>query len=268
MITLKKVLVLLGLKLFREEPGRLFGSSKRKLKRLKNKFEGETCVIIGNGPSLNEVDFATLAKCKSFGVNGIFYKSDEIGGWRPDFYVVEDTAVMKENIARIREYDCEYKFFPSMYKTLHKGAKNVFWFNMNRGFYDEQSEWFEFSRFSPDCSRQVYCGQSVTIVNLQLAFYMGFTKVLLVGMDFNYEKVGDEIVKGHKLLSQSDDINHFHPDYFGKGKTWHDPKIHNVHKSYELAKLVYEQNGREIVNCTIGGKLELFRRSTLELEIK
>jgi len=262
----RKIYFLLGLKLFRQEPGVFFGFSKSKLAKLHNKYLGETCVIIGNGPSLNNIDFDILSNFKSFGVNGIFYKSDEIPEWRPDFYVVEDTAVMKENIERIKEYDCSYKFFPSLYKTLHHKSRNVYWFNMNRGFYDESSEWFEFPRFSPDSSRRVYCGQSVTIINLQLAYYMGFKKVLLVGMDFNYEKVGNEIVKGHKLVSQSDDINHFHPDYFGKGKTWHDPKIHNVYKSYELAKLIYEQNGREIVNCTVGGKLELFRRSRLEDE--
>lgn len=267
MVILKKLIQLVGFRLFAEEPGRAFGFSKRRLKQFYNKHEGETCVIIGNGPSLNKVDFRDLVTVKTFGVNGIFYKSDELKEWKPTFYVVEDTAVMNENISRIRQYNCEYKFFPSLYKPLHKSGRNVYWFNMNRGFYDKSSEWLEFPRFSPDASHRVYCGQSVTIINLQLAYYMGFSKVLLIGMDFNYEKVGDEIVQGHKLVSQSDDINHFHPDYFGKGKTWHDPKVHNVMKSYELAKLIYEQDEREIVNCTSGGKLELFRRSTLENEL-
>jgi hypothetical protein len=173
---------------------------------------------------------------------------------------------MIDNKKRINEYDCEYKFFPSIYKKHIENRKNTLFFNLNRGFYDPRSEFYEFPRFSPDISKRAYAGQSVTIVNLQLAYYFGFSKVLLIGMDFNYEKVGSEIIKGHKLISQEDDINHFHPEYFGKGKTWHDPKIHNVYKSYELAKLIYEQNGREIVNCTVGGKLELFRRSRLEDE--
>lgn len=265
---MKRIIKAILPRLFREEPGRLLGYSSRKLRSLENKFKGETAIIIGNGPSLNKIDFSLLQNKFTFGVNGIFYKSDELGDWKPTFYVVEDTAVMQENIMRIANYDCEYRFFPSLYKGMLKNDSTIHWFNMNRGFYDKSSEWYEFPRFSPDSSKRIFCGQSVTIINLQLAYYLGFTKVLLVGMDFNYEKVGDEIIKGHKLISQSDDINHFHPDYFGKGKTWHDPKVHNVLKSYELSKLIYEQDGREIVNCTVGGKLEVFRHSTIQEELR
>jgi glycosyltransferase involved in cell wall biosynthesis len=38
-------------------------------------------------------------------------------------------------------------------------------------------------------------------------------------------------------------------------------------ETYELAKQFYEADGREIVNSTVGGKLEVFRRSKLEDEI-
>ena len=65
-------------------------------------------------------------------------------------------------------------------------------------------------------------------------------------------------------MSNEDDPNHFHPEYFGKGKTWHDPKLHNVLKSYQMAKLVFEQSGRKILNATVGGKLELFDRVNFE----
>lgn len=249
---------------FVEEPGKYFGFDQKKIKTLKNKWHGETCVIIGNGPSLNKIDFNFLKDKYTFGVNGIFYKTDEINDFKPFFYVVEDTAVMKENLERINAYSCNYKFFPNIYKNLVQKNDNTLYFNLNRGFYDSRSEYFEFPRFSPDCSKRIFAGQSVTMVNLQLAYYFGFKEVRLVGMDFNYELTGKEIIKGHKYLSQEDDPNHFHPEYFGKGKTWHDPKLHNVKKSYQLIKLIYELDGRKIYNSTIGGKLDLFERRKLE----
>ena len=248
---------------FREEPGRLFTFDKKRISKLKNRWAGKKCVIIGNGPSLNKIDFKLLENSYTFGVNGIFYKTDEIKSFKPFFYVVEDTAVVKDNLERINNYDCNYKFFPNIYKNSIKKTPNTFYFNLNRGFYDSSSEYFEFPRFSPECSERVFAGQSVTIINLQLAYYFGFTEVFLVGMDFEYKKVGSEIINDHKILSQEDDINHFHPEYFGKGKTWHEPKLDCVLKSYKLCKLIYEIDNRKIYNSTVGGQLDVFERKSL-----
>ena len=43
-------------------------------------------------------------------------------------------------------------------------------------------------------------------------------------MDFSYKIRDVDEAKGLTLISHADDVNHFHPDYFGKGKKWHDPK--------------------------------------------
>ena len=37
-----------------------------------------------------------------------------------------------------------------------------------------------------------------------------------------------------------------------------------MEEMYRLAKEAFEEDGREIVNATVGGKLELFPRQTLE----
>ena len=250
---------------FTEEPGIIYGHDKKALQLLKDKWKGEKCIIIGNGPSLNKIDFDLLKDKYTFGVNGIFYKSDELKDFKPYFYTVEDTAVMKDNLQRINDYDLsQYKFFPSIYKKMVKNRKNTMFLNMNRGFYDKRNTFFEFPRFSPDISERIYCGQSVTIMNLQLAFYFGFSEVYLIGMDFSYEVQKSAIIDEHRIISQEDDINHFHPDYFGKGKVWHDPKLECVMKSYNLCKTIYEMHGRKIYNSTVGGKLELFERKPLE----
>ena len=243
-----------------EEPGFLKGFDKKKLRSLKNKWKGQRCFIIGNGPSLNKLDLSFLKNEYTFGVNGIFYKTDELKEFKPYFYVVEDSAVMQDNKDRINQYDCNYKFFPNIYKRFINNHKNVCYFNMNRGYYEKKSDYYETPRFSPNPSNRLFCGQSVTLINLQLAYYFGFTEVYLIGMDFKYEVHDSAIINGDKIISQEDDVNHFHPDYFGKGKTWHDPKLDNVLKSYQLAKLIYEHDGRRIINATAGGKLDLFER--------
>jgi hypothetical protein len=131
---------------------------------------------------------------------------------------------------------------------------------MNRGFYEKTSPNYVIPRFSTDASKVLYCGQSVTYINLQLAFFMGFTEVYLIGMDFDYVIPESHKRTGDVLLSDSDDPNHFHKNYFGKGKTWKDPKLDRVLLNYKMANLVYTAVGRQIFNATKGGKLEEFPR--------
>ncbi len=228
-----------------------------------NRYKGERCFIIGNGPSLNRHDLSLLEGEFSFGVNSFYYKTRETG-FVPTFYVVEDSSVMKENVEEIRAFDAPFKFFPTIYRRFVPKTPNTFFFEMNRSFYEKSSPNYVVPRFSTDASKVLYCGQSVTYINLQLAFFMGFTEVHLIGMDFDYVIPESHRRTGDILLSDTDDPNHFHKDYFGKGKTWKDPKLDRVALNYRQAKLSYEAVGRRIYNTTIGGKLEVFDRVDYE----
>ena len=79
-------------------------------------------------------------------------------------------------------------------------------------------------------------------------------------MDFDYVIPKEFKRSGDLIVSTDDDPNHFHKDYFGKGKTWKDPKLDRVGMNYVQAKTAYEAVGRKIYNATIGGKLEIFDR--------
>jgi len=238
-------------------------ADSKRIATLYNAFKGKRCFILGNGPSLNKHDLSALKGEYVFAVNSIYYKTDETD-FRPTFFVVEDSSVMKENIDRIRSYEAPFKFFPTIYKELHPEDNSTYFFRMNRGFYEKSSLNYCIPRFSADASKVLYCGQSVTYINLQLAYFMGFTKVYLIGMDFDYEIPSSHKRTGDILLSDTDDPNHFHKDYFGKGKTWKDPKLERVAMNYRMAKIAFESVGRKIYNATIGGKLEIFDRVTYE----
>lgn len=242
-----------------EEPGRYFTKNSSQLSSLHNKYAGERCFIIGNGPSLNMNDLSLLKNEYTFGVNSIFYMSEK-NGFKPTFYVVEDGHVINDNINEISEYDVEYKFLPAVERKKFASDLNAIFLNMNRGFYEPLSPNFNMPRFSRLADKVVYCGQSVTIVNLQLAYFMGFSEVYMIGMDFSYQIPDSAQVNGKDILSTEDDCNHFDPRYFGKGKKWHDPKLDNVLASYIHCKNMFENDGRKIINSTVGGKLEIFER--------
>lgn len=229
---------------------------KQKLVSFHNKYKGKRCFIIGNGPSLNKCDLRLLKNEYSFAVNGIFYKTDEMG-YKPNFYMVEDGHVVDDNLERINNFDCENKFFPSIYKEKITNRKNTYFFNCDLSFYQSANPK---PNFSTDFSKVAYAGQSVTMMQLQLAYYLGFTEVYFIGMDFSYDVPESTDIQGSTYKSNEDDPNHFHPDYFGKGKKWHDPKLDRVLMNYEMCKKAFESDGRKIYNATVGGKLELFER--------
>lgn len=230
-----------------------------KLREMKDAFKGQRCVIIGNGPSLNKLDLSKMRDVATFAVNGIFYAADKMG-FDPTFYVVEDTAVMADNTDAIRDYRAKHKLFPAEYRPLMGEGDHITYFRMNRGFYATSSPHYSVPRFSTDAAKRVYCGQSVTIINLQLAYHFGFSEVALIGMDFSYNIPDSVIKEGLVYTSTEADDNHFHPDYFGPGKKWKDPKLDRVLINYEQAKLFYEADGRRIVNATAGGNLHVFDR--------
>jgi hypothetical protein len=238
---------------------RITSVEKDALAKLKDRYKGQRCFIIGNGPSLNDCDLSLLRDEYTFGVNGIFYKTDELG-FTPSFYIVEDVHVVDDNLDRINDYEAQLKFFPSIYKDRITKTPNTHFFSVDLGFYRKSSKSYCRPRFSYDFSKVAFAGQSVTFINLQLAYYLGFEEVYLIGMDFSYEIPKSAIVRGRSIESTHDDPNHFHPDYFGKGKKWHDPLLDRVALNYELAKKVYEENDRQIFNATHKGALEIFDR--------
>jgi GT2 family glycosyltransferase len=237
------------------------------LRRFKDCHAGETVVIIGNGPSLNDTDLSLLSDVQTIGVNGIFYADDRLPN-PLTYYVVEDNMVVRDNLDAIRSYKAGHRFFPSIYRDLIGDSDDTTYFRMNRGFYAEESPYFCMPRFSVDPVQRVYAGQSVTIMNLQLAYFMGFSEVVLIGMDFSYQVPAASEVSGALITSMGDDPNHFHPDYFGKGKVWKDPKLDRVLANYALARQIFEADGRRILNATPGGNLELFDRTDLAQILK
>ena len=255
--------------LLKNEENSMSSHSYEELRNLKDVHKGETCIIIGNGPSLNQIDMDLVSQFPHFAVNSYFLLEEKIKR-PPDFYVVEDTAVFKDNFSEIIDFEAGQKFFPMIYKEklldgrTSEDLGNPLFFRMNQGFYGRSTGTLGYPRFSQDFSQRAYCGQSVTIINLQLAYWMGFQRVLLIGMDFSYHIPSDAKIDGNIIVSQSDDPNHFDPRYFGSGKTWKDPKLSRVLQNYRLAKEIFEADGRQILNCTVGGALEIFERDRLE----
>lgn len=229
-------------------------SNERKLLALKSHYTGRRAFVIGNGPSLRYTDIRKLKDEITIGSNGIFLLFEETC-FRPTFYTVEDRLVAEDRAPTINKLTGMIKIFPTDLRQWLEPDEDTIYINFVRGRYSG------FPRFSPAFERVVYWGGTVTFFNLQLAYYLGIREIYLIGVDHDYQPPSEaDEVDGLVITSHSADVNHFHPDYFGPGYRWHDPKVERMEQGYREAKRFFKAQGGVIYNATVGGRLEVFPR--------
>lgn len=231
-----------------------------KFAEIKNSHKGERCFIVGNGPSLEMKDLELLIEEFCFGANQIFFAFEKTN-WRPDVYLTVNADTLFAYYDIIDELPCELKIIDG--KALDYGIeiKNALYLRHGNYMKDE-------ALFSEDISNYYYNGSTVVYTALQVAAYMGFKEIYLIGVDNNYaveKKASGEQVK-------NDIQNHFYKDE-EDDKTaglYATANVDHLIQSFLIAKEYADKNGIKIYNATRGGKLEVFPRITLEdaLEIK
>ncbi len=114
--------------------------------------------------------------------------------------------------------------------------------------------------FHTDVSKGFFEGYTVTFAALQLAFFMGFSTVVIVGMDHRYRYLG---LPNEPHALQGPDPNHFDPSYFS-GHTWDNPDLANSERFYAMARSAYEADKRRIIDCSVNGACTVFEKGRLE----
>ncbi|RZJ82480.1 MAG: DUF115 domain-containing protein [Flavobacterium sp.] len=222
----------------------------KELKKYKNKYAGKRCFIMGNGPSLLKCDLKLLKDEVTIASNAQFLIWDQMG-FIPQFLTVEDRLVAEDRKDELNAIDKTTKIFPRDLSKFLKISENTFYIDFLRNYKD-------FPKFSDDFVAKVYWGGTVSFLNLQLAYYLGFKEIYMIGFDHSYKVT--EKIESHVITSDHDDVNHIHPNYFGKGYRWHDPNVERMELAYVRAKSFFESKGVKVFNATVGGKLEVFER--------
>jgi hypothetical protein len=221
--------------------------SIRRLKKLKDIHKGKRAFIIGNGPSLRQTDLSKLRNEFTFGMNRIYLLFPELGFHTTFFVSINDLVIeqfkdeiLAQPIPKFLAWRSHRHFSPQLSFT-----------QLPTFLYTSYTS----PRFSKTVSGRVWEGATVTNVALQIAFHMGFEKVILIGVDHNFTSKGDA---NKTVVSQGDDPNHFAPNYFGKGAKWQLPDLDTSEIGYDLAREAYRKAGREVIDATVGGKLMIF----------
>jgi 6-hydroxymethylpterin diphosphokinase MptE-like protein len=218
--------------------------SRKRIRKLRDMHRGQRCFIIGNGPSLKQTDLTKLKGEFTFGLNRIYLMFPELGF--PTTYLVSINDLVIEQCAEEIAALPIPKFIAwrSSRHFRRIPADMMFLYTTYTG-----------PQFGYDMTRRVWEGATVTNVALQLAFYIGFEKVILIGVDHNFASKGEA---NKTVVSTGDDPNHFSANYFGRGFRWQLPDLDTSEIGYGLAREAYRKAGREVLDATVGGKLTVF----------
>ena len=214
-----------------------------RLSQYKNIHKGRRAFIIGNGPSIAKTDMSRLKGEITFGMNRVYLAFPEWGYESSYFLSVNDLVIEQsaEDIMRL-----------TMPKFISWRSQAEISNTANTHFLHST---YERPRFAKDMRGRVWEGATVTYVALQLAYYMGCNPVILIGVDHSFSSRGKP---NTTVVSKGDDRDHFDAKYFGKGFRWQLPDLKTSEQSYAMARDVYEADGRQVLDASIGGKLTVF----------
>ena len=209
---------------------------------------GDTCVIVGNGPSLNKTDLSLL-------------KGHDV--------IISNNAFLSKELLEFGTYFTTVNYLVAEQSSHHinglKSMHKVLPYWMAYCLSPDDSTYFVDAVGRPEFSTDIFKNMSwrhtVTFFNLHLAYGLGYRKAVMIGFDHNY-KQPKGVVEQAIIQSYEEDENHFHPSYF-RGKKWQAADVDMMEEMYSLANDAFEKDGRVIINATVGGKLELFPRMTL-----
>ncbi len=220
----------------------------KKLWEFAGKHKGERCFVVCTGPSLTVKDVEILKKEYTFSMNSIT-KIFPYTDWRPTYYVIEDFGGYELLEKDLLMYDMGTRFASDrLIKALEPEIEFVSYpFDpLNHNVMQFCSSIVPKFMFSGNAYAMVYGAITVTNSALQLAVYMGFKEIYLIGCDCDYsgEKRHFEDLPSSSVLNMRPILN----------------AEQKMSMAYEVAKKYCDAHGIKIYNATRGGKLEVFER--------
>lgn len=227
---------------------------KKNIVKFKDIHKNKRCFVIGNGPSLRASDLDRLKNEYTFAVNKIFeiYNQTE---WRPTYYSTGDIKGYYSIFCRDKtDIGCKQKFLCLHHQYVELISDDIL--IIERTPFKKGSADF---KFSVDPAKGFYLAGSSLFLNLELAVYMGFNEIILLGVDNSYA-YSEQVVNGNVNNNSS---NHFYPVTNEETKLDHCAEASSGKKrdlAYSVAREFAENNGIKIYNATRGGKLETLER--------
>lgn len=235
-------------------------------KRFKDIHKNDRLFVLCSGPSVRNMDLTVLKNEITMAVHS-FYLHKDISVIQPTYYCNAQWTYNEKTTEQVAEaYMRDLKkcvgksqyFFSIKEKGIIERTQMFTPEEMNYYCYGKSSTLYE----EVDLCQGIMSVQSVPILCIQLAIYMGFKEIYLLGTEhdslitqkYDYFYDRKRCVTGDKDVGVDKDGNitvSFAEDLRTTYVLWED---------YKAVKRIAEQNNIKIYNATIGGALDLFPR--------
>jgi 6-hydroxymethylpterin diphosphokinase MptE-like protein len=240
---------------------------QQRLADLRDTGKGKRCFIIANGPSIRDQALARLKDDVTIGCNGIYRLFGE-WGFHTDYLLLEDIDQIEARRRKLPKVQGPLKMAAIYNAYAFAADDNTVFFNAprmdNHGYY-----WTDiYPQFSRDFASIVHLGSTITFAMIELAYHLGCDPVYLVGLDHDYDSVLEAYPPGPMTIDSQNMEKvrglHFLDDYYREGDRIYVPLIDRMEASYRLAREVFEEEGRTILNASARTKLDVFDRVSFD----
>ena len=219
------------------------------LSSFRDKYKGKRIFIIGNGPSIKDTPLDLLRNEYTFAMNRIAltYRSTK---WRPSFFLCTTTNVARPDWNKDIRESIELGIPSFVWRDLKSylpPGDNVFYVDCTYG--TQVTEYAPDEWWSDDIENAVCKFGTSMLPVLQIAMYMGFESIYLLGCDLGFTENTDSLC----------DQNHFHSGYGTPGFSAAILNV-NMKAAHELTLRAAKRKKVQIYNATIGGELEVYPR--------
>lgn len=236
------------------------------LREFKNIHAGGTVFVVGNGPSLTPSDLDLIRDFPSFAMNriGLIFDSCE---WRPTYLVCTTTNISSESwrkdVEVARAEGMPFFLWKNLTSEIKPDESTVL-IDCDDGEHTHKT--ISPETWSDDPIERVSKFGTSMLVCLQLAVYMGASRIVLIGADLGFSNSFSQSILSRLRLhnyAQKLDRNHFEPGYGSPG--FPPPQLNlNMKKAHEIAAEACGRKDIELINASRGGSLEVHQRLSLE----
>ena len=255
---------------------------KKNLK-YKNAYDGKKCFIIGNGPSVKNINFEDLSNEYTFTVNQ-FTRFNNFDKINPNFHVFSDERIfcLDENVESDREAlkylnkleDCNPVIF-SKYNSKNYIENSNYFKNLNINYYVDGLVFYEKYELDYDITKQIPWFPTCVDYCIFIAMYMGFKEIYLLGCEctgfLKVATIDDTDNKknysyGYNITKNEED--RIKKQLLNRGSGDELEVWSKILRYYDYIKEFAEKCGVKIINCTDGGILTSFERKKLNDVLK
>lgn len=235
-------------------------------RELRNRHAGHRCFILATGPSIKMQDLTLLKHDMCIAVSNFFVHPDYavihpqyhcMAPYHPPITEEAFQAWLDELAATCG--DTEVFFGVRDYERVHRQGR----FADQRVYYlNFTGSWRVLLKNGIELTRPIPAPQSVTVMALCIALYMGCRPIYLLGCD-------------HDSISHVNESRHFYDESQhvlqrkGYSEWYADVEEQcrcyvNLWQAYKAVNFLAQQNACQIFNATIGGMLDVFERTKYE----